>query len=294
MRNLNGCRVVLLLAPAVLLLFPVSVLVFALERISKNLLLDHTYRNFRNGAFMLTLNGRTSTSSTAAADIDITMRIDNAPSLAILGVCVAAYIVCAINAFGIWELKKVEGTHGHQRMWTWIAAISNILLVALSLAIFGWASSLQSSNTGWQTYDDVQKQDQEFTRETWSCQIERFYASEGWATAACGTARATRFLLIPMAIFALLVLVSLWVLARQRGGFKWLCGGKGRYAGFDNVYELQQGSHPAPYAQGPPQWAPQPHYVMPPVQQWGPAPVPQSVFPGGNMSVPTDGGHKFR
>lgn len=188
MRNLNGCRLVLLLAPPILLLFPVSVLVFALERISKHLLLENTYRNVRSGAYMITVNGRNSSSSTGTSDIDITMDIDQAPSLAILGVCVAAYIVCAIDAFGIWELKKVEGTYGHQRVWAWAAAISNILLAALSLGVFGWAASLQSSGNGWQNYDDVRKQDQDFTRETWSCQIERFYPSEGWASAACGTA----------------------------------------------------------------------------------------------------------
>jgi hypothetical protein len=87
--------------------------------------------------------------------------------------------------------------------------------------------------------------------------------------------------------------VSVWVLIRQRGGLKWLCGGKGRYAGFDNVYELQQGGPPGqyahgppgpyvqgssgPYAQGPPQWAPQPYYVSQPAQQWGPPPVPQMM-----------------
>lgn len=102
--------------------------------------------------------------------------------------------------------------------------------------------------------------------------------------------KATRFLLVPMAIFSLLFLVSLWVLIRQRGGLKWLCGGKGRYAGFDNVYELQQGGPPGqyaqgppgayaqdPYGQGPPQWTPQPYYVSQPAQQWGPPPVPQMM-----------------
>ena len=202
MRSLNGCRVVLLLAPALLLLFPISVLVFVLERISKSLLLEHTYRDYRSGAFMITLNGRSSTDSTTASDIEVSMQIDQAPSWAILGVCVAAYVVCAIDAFGIWELRRVEGTYKHQRMWTWVAGFSNMFLVALSLGVFGWASWLQSSNKGWQSYEDVQRQDQgftrvqkegqEFTRETWSCQIERFYPNEGWTSAACGTAVSHR------------------------------------------------------------------------------------------------------
>lgn len=307
MRNLNGCRVVLLLAPAVFLLFPVSVLVFVLERISKSLLLEHTYRSYRTGAYILTLNGRNSTGSTASEDFDVNMDIDQAPTLAILGVCVAAYIVCAIDVFGIWELKKVEGTSGHQRMWAWVATFSNVILAALSLGVFGWASSLQGNDKGWQSYEDVSRQDQEHTRETWSCQIERFYPNEGWASAACGTAvsccqnnlvagvltsmqKATRFLLIPMAIFSLLFLVSLWILVRQRGGFKWLCGGKGRYAGFDNVYELQQGGPPAPYVQPPPHWAPQPYYAVQPVQQWAPQPMHQ----GQKTDVTTDERAVFR
>ncbi|KAG9204551.1 hypothetical protein G6514_001010, partial [Epicoccum nigrum] len=298
MRNLNGCRVFLLAAPAVLLLFPVSVLVLILERISKSILYQHTYRDFRSGEFMITLTGRNSTASTADSDIDVAMQIDNTPMLAILGVCLAAYIVCAIDAFGIWELKKVEGTSGHQRTWTWVAAVGNVLLAALSLGVFGWATAVQGSDGGWQSADDVNKTDREYTRETWACQIERYFPKEGWASGACGTAKATRFLLIPMAIFSLLVLVSLWVLIRQRGGLKWLCGGKGRYAGFDNVYELQQGGPPGPYAQGPPgpyvqspyvqgssgpyvqgppPWAPQQYYVAQPAQHWGPPPVPQMM-----------------
>lgn len=73
-------------------------------------------------------------------------------------------------------------------MWTWAVVVGNILLAALSLGIFGWATSVQNSEAGWQSYDDVQKLDQEYTRETWSCQIERFFPKEGWASAACGTA----------------------------------------------------------------------------------------------------------
>lgn len=187
MRDFNGCRVALLFAPIWLLLFPVSVLVFALERISKSLLLEHTYLNYRSGTSMITVSGRNSTSSTVASDVHITMRIDRAPTIAILSVCVAAYIICVIDAFGIWELRKVEGTYGHQRICAWVAAIGNVLLFALSLGVFGWATSLESSS-GWQTYDDVQKPNQQFTRETWACQIESFFPREKWASASCGTA----------------------------------------------------------------------------------------------------------
>ncbi|KAF9697933.1 hypothetical protein EKO04_004124 [Ascochyta lentis] len=271
MRNHNGCRVVLLLAPALFLLFPAAVLVFVLERISKSLLLEHTYRNYRSGTYMITLTDTDSTGST-----DVTMRIDQAPMLAILGVCVAALVFSAVDVFGIWELKKVEGTSSHQRMWAWVAAICNIVMAAISLAVFGWASSLQRENKSWQTYEDMQRQDRDLTRETWSCQIDQYYLSERWASAACGTAKATRFLLVPLAIFSLLVNISLWLLVHQRGGFGWLCGGKGRYAGFDNVYELQQSGRLAPHMQPLPQWTTQPCYVVQPVQLWTPQQLPQS------------------
>jgi hypothetical protein len=309
-------RTILLLAPTVLLLLPVSVLVVVLERTSKSLLLEQAGRDWRGSEYLIYLNGPNATDPSSTANTAVNMSINNAPSWAILGVCVAAYIVCALDAFGIWELRKVEGTYGPQRGWAWTASVGNIVLVGLSLGVFGWATSVQGSE-GWQSYADVLRQDQEYTRETWACQIEHFYPKEGWAGAACGTAvsphfvdisyllmliylkKATRFLLLPMAIFALLVLGSLWVIIRQRGGLKWLCGGKGRYAGFDNAYELQQGGipgpyAPVPYAQGPPQWAPQPYYHVQPVQQSGPSPAPSTVPQVQKMGVTTDERPVFR
>ncbi|KAF3041360.1 hypothetical protein E8E12_008294 [Didymella heteroderae] len=291
-------RTVLLLASTVLLLFPVSVLVFILERISKSLLLEQTGRDWRGGGYLIYLNGPNATDPSPTARTAVNMDINNAPSWAILGVCAAAYIVCALDAFGIWELRKVEGTYGSQRVWAWTASVGNILLFGLCLGIFGWATSVQNSE-GWQSYEDVQRQNEEYTRETWACQIERFYPKEGWAGAACGTAKATRFLLLPMAVFALLVLGSLWVIIRQRGGIKWLLGGKGRYAGFDNAYELQQGARqgpyaPAPYAQGPPQWAPQPYYPVQPAQQLGSPPAPSAAPQVQKMGVAADERPVFR
>ena len=180
-------RTVLLLAPTVLLLFPVTVLVTILERISKSLLLQQTGRDWRGGEYLIYLNGPNATDPSSTARTAVNLDIDNGPSWAILGVCAAAYIVCAVDAFGIWELRKVEGTYGSQRVWAWTASVCNILLFALSLAIFGWTTSVHNSE-GWQSLADVQRQDQEFTRETWSCQIERFYPDEWWAGVACGTA----------------------------------------------------------------------------------------------------------
>lgn len=188
MHNLSGWRVFLLAAPAVLLLFPVSVLVLVLERISKSLLYQHTYRDFRSGEVLITLTGRNSTTSNTDSDVDVALQVDSKPMLAILGVCLAAYIVCAIDAFGIWELKKVEGTSGHQRVWTWVAGVGNVVLAALSLAVFGWATAVQGGDDGWKSVDDVNKSDQKYTRETWACQIERYFPKEGWASGACGTA----------------------------------------------------------------------------------------------------------
>lgn len=97
-----------------------------------------------------------------------------------------------------------------------------------------------------------------------------------------------------MAIFALLVLVSLWVIIHQRGGLKWLCGGKGRYAGFDNAYELQQGVPPGPYAQGPPRCAPQPYYPVQSPQQWVPPSAPPPVPQVHKMGITTDERLVFR
>lgn len=112
---------------------------------------------------------------------------------------------------------------------------------------------------------------------------------EGKSVSLTPAQKATRFLLLPVAIFSLLFLISLWILTRQRGGLKWLIGGKGRYAGFDNVYELQQGGPQGVYVQNPPpphpsqQWTPQPYYVVPPSQQWGPPPTPHMVMSSSPM-----------
>jgi hypothetical protein len=71
-----------------------------------------------------------------------------------------------------------------------------------------------------------------------------------------------------MAIASLLILGSLWVLVRVRGGAAWLCGGRGRYAGLEKAHQMQPQPQPQSY--------PQPYYgVAQPVQQqqWAPYPV---------------------
>lgn len=46
-------------------------------------------------------------------------------------------------------------------------------------------------------------------------------------------------MLIPLAISSALIVLSAWVLIGDRGGIKWLFGGRGRYGGFDSIYEMQ-------------------------------------------------------
>lgn len=260
MRNLHGCRLVLLVAPSLLLLFPIGVLTFALERISNVLLREQTTRNWRSGD-----SGISIPNPTSSADTSIDVRINNAPTLAILGVCCLSFLVSAIGVFGIWELRKVEGTSSHQRGWSWAVMVSHVIMIGASVGVLGWASSVQSNENGWQRRENLGQGSPVLTRETWACQIDKIYPDSGWAGAACGTARATRFLLIGMAISSALALVTLWLIVRQRGGFKWLSGGKGRYGGFDNVYEMQPTGPGAQYVFQPAaQWAPQAYQQWPP------------------------------
>lgn len=57
-------------------------------------------------------------------------------------------------------------------------------------------------------------------------------------------------MLIAVAGSALGIMVATWMLIHQRGGIRWLFGGKGRYAAFASVYEMgPQGQVPV-YAQG--------------------------------------------
>lgn len=261
MRNLHGCRLVLLVAPSLLLLFPVGVLTFALERISNALLREQTLRNWRTGD-----SGISIPNPTSSADTGINVRINNAPTYAILGICCLSYVVSAIGVFGIWELRKVEGTSGHQRGWSWAVMTSHVIMIGASVGVLAWSSSVESNEHGWQRREDIGQGSPVLTRETLACQIDKFYPDSGWAGAACGTAKATRFLLVAMAISSTLALVTLWIIVRQRGGLKWLTGGKGRYGGFDNVHELQPYTPGAPYV-----FQPAPQWNLQPYQQWHPA-----------------------
>ncbi|USP78804.1 uncharacterized protein yc1106_06078 [Curvularia clavata] len=283
----NGCRTVLLLLPPVLFLFPVAALTSILERVSKNIFYNHLSRNIRNGDYEISLPW-----PGISNEIQVALDVNNGPILAILGVCIIAYAVAVVSVAGIWQLKKVEGTARHERVWVWIVLVCNLIMVGASLAGFGYATSVQASDG--QIISDGKVPDREFTRETWACQIDKEFPSKGWAGQACSTTQAMRYLLLPMAVAALCVLGSLWVLVRSRGGVKWVFGGKGRYGGFQGAYELQPQGLVDQYA-GPPgvqwvqqptqqwtmqpgqQWVPQPYqqWGQQPVQQWGPQPVQQ-------------------
>ncbi|KAF2737480.1 hypothetical protein EJ04DRAFT_431052 [Polyplosphaeria fusca] len=230
MRNHNGIRVVCLIAPPLILL-PLSILTFALERVSRSLLAYETSRNWRSGSWSITLNHQ---------DIDI--RVNPAPTAAILGIALASYFVSIVSACGIWELRRVEGTARHQRSWSWVVVLLNAGVAVASIAVLAWGSALLSQEK-WKSGADA-FQDERKSRETFMCGIAKFYPSEGWARPACGVAQATRFLLIPLALAAVLTLWAAGVLVRDRGGAKWLAGGKGRYGAFPSTIEMEL-QHPA-------------------------------------------------
>jgi len=286
MPNPNGLRVLFLLSPAVFLLLPVSALIFILERISRTLLNTQINRNYRSGYRQITLDGPSNSSSNAEnVSTDITLSVDVGPTLAMLGVTVFAFVVGVLACCGIWELRRVEGSSEvAPRVWAWISFVANLITVGLSVGVLAWASAVQASE-GWESYDDVGVRGQKFTRETWVCQIEKFYPQQDWAKPACGLSvltpqnscsridadaeqKATRFMLIPLAVSAILVMFSTWILTRDRGGVKWLIGGKGRYAGFPSVYEMNPHAPAPPYQQGP-QFYPMPQQYPGP-QQYGP------------------------
>ncbi|EUC33859.1 hypothetical protein COCCADRAFT_36413 [Bipolaris zeicola 26-R-13] len=266
----NGCRTLLLLIPPLLFLFPTAALISILERISKNTFYSNLQRSFRTGAFQLVLPR-----PGGGPDIGLSLDFNHAPILVILGICVIAYAVTVLSAAGIWQLKKVEGTSRHERVWVWVVLIANVIMIGVSLGGFGYATSVQASDGTWRDYEDAGRPDQELTRETWACQIHSLFPGEGWAGTACGTSQAMRYLLLPMAVAAMAVLGSLWVLVRGRGGLKWLFGGKGRYAGFRGAYELQPQEQGTVYS-GP----------LPPVQwqgQQGQQWAPQAYQPYGQQ-----------
>lgn len=172
MGNPNGFRTVLLIAPPLLLLLPLTVLTFALQRVSAALFSAHTARDWRYGDYKVD------------DDDDLSISIWTAPDVAIILLCLAGYIVSVIGTCAVWELRRVEGGASRERTWFWLVILTALGMAGASLGIFGWASGLQGE--GWKTKDDVGNGGR-YTRETWVCNnIPRFYAQETWAGAACG------------------------------------------------------------------------------------------------------------
>lgn len=178
MRNSDGCRVVTLITPALFVLFPVAVVTFVLDRVSSTLLFAQTGRYWCSGAYDITLYVPNSTGSDSSTNIDVTLMVNQASSLAILGIAIVAYVVSALDVFGIWGLRRVEGTTRHQRGWIWAVVVGNIIMIGATLGVFVYASSVQVRDKGWKTYDNIGSSEQKLTRETWACQIDAFFPAQ--------------------------------------------------------------------------------------------------------------------
>ncbi|KAF2634318.1 hypothetical protein P280DRAFT_474729 [Massarina eburnea CBS 473.64] len=284
MQNPHGLRLVGLIAPPIFLL-ALSCLTFLLERISTSTLKSQVTRNFDTGTPEISLPILSNnTATTATQEIPISTNI--APTLANIGVAVFASCVGILGGCGIWELKKLEGSMRYQRMWAWMLLVWNAITIGLCVGVLGWASAVQGSEKGWSSAVDVGKGGDgvRLTRETWTCGVHRSFPGEGWAGSVCGLAKTIRFMLIPLAIAAALTMLATWILTRDRGGVKWLIGGKGRYEAFESVYEMNTSAPaqgPAPMHYGQPMPYPQPASSFPQRQQFQNTPPiqPQAVLP---------------
>ncbi|KAH7130192.1 hypothetical protein B0J11DRAFT_522616 [Dendryphion nanum] len=265
MHSRGGFQTIVLLTPPMFLLLPVSVLLFALERISHTLFVTQTTRNWQTGNHEITLYGPTNSSSSSYEYIDVSVQTNVAPTLAILGTGALAFIVAVVACCGIWELRRIQGSPSYQRAWSWAVLTTNFAVAIAGVAVLVWTSLLQSRE-GWKSYADVGRQEEPLTRETWACQIHHLFPRQSWAAPACGLARATRYMLIPLIISALAVLVVLGILIRDRGGMRWQFGGQGRYAGLAGAAELYN---------LPPQ---PPHHPTQPAEALKHASSPQTVF----------------
>jgi hypothetical protein len=178
----DGARTFLILLPPVFILLPLSVLIVALERISNSLFASNTNRDWRYGGSTISLTNPTATNESA----DVTIRIRREPTLAILGVSLVAIIVSAIAVCGMWELRRIEGSPRRQRGWSWTLLLLNAVTIVASIGVLAYLSVLQGNEQGWKSYADVGIEGQNFTRETWACQIDQLYSSsQGWAGSVC-------------------------------------------------------------------------------------------------------------
>ncbi|KAF2707840.1 hypothetical protein K504DRAFT_382818, partial [Pleomassaria siparia CBS 279.74] len=124
--------------------------------------------------------------------------------------------------------------------WSWVLLVVNLLATAASVGVLAYLSGLQGNEKTWQSAADATTAGQRFTRETWVCQMNKFFPAEkDWAGPACGLAVLECVLNLFTESHSVLVILSTCILVRVRGGIKWLAGGNGRYAGFDDVVEMQ-------------------------------------------------------
>ena len=291
---MSSARRTLLLFLPIVLVFSIAIAITFLERVSKSTFRSHLSRNQRDGAFELDLAGQN-----ASQDMMITVTqfdVKNGPIFALLALCMLAYGVGALSAAGMWQLRRVQDTAGHERAWVWGVGVGNVVLGAAGIAAFAYSTSMQASEKMWTSYQDVGVAGQEHTRETLVCGIQEFFPKEDWAGQTCGMQKGMRFLVLGLIGAAVLVLGSVAVVVRGRGGWKWVRGGKGRYAGFQGVYEMQSPGVSVPYvgAQGG-QWMHQTGQGQPvqhlvpqtyqPVQQMGSQPAVPPVVQVSNSDA---------
>ncbi|KAF2748254.1 hypothetical protein M011DRAFT_466669 [Sporormia fimetaria CBS 119925] len=279
----TGLRTLFLIIPPLVLLLPISIILFALDRLAHAFFIAQAGYSWRASSHTFTFYGPLTTGAPVSeyAYITISMFVNNAATKAYIILSIAGALVATVGMCTVWELRRVEGTARHDRLWAWVGGLLNLIFMGACVGVFGWVTGTQSGE-GWKSYEDVSSRFvQRYTRETWVCQIDEFFPRQGWAGKACGVAKATRFLLLVVAFSALLTLVSIAVLVHDRGGVKWLFGGKGRYGGFDNVYEMKHevsttyyGSPPQRPMQQQPQ-APMQQQHQAPMQQQQQAPIQQ-------------------
>jgi hypothetical protein len=192
MREPTPLRTSLLLIPPILLLL-VSVIAFALERISYALFAAEAPFRYTDHTRTMTFYGPRYKGATQYEYIDVAILVNVAPTAAIVGLSVLGVAVAVVGACGIWELKRVEGTARHDRTWAWFVCVLQVLFAGACVGVLAYASSIQGD--GWREYEDVDGMgdSQTFTRETWVCQIDRFFPLQDWATTACGVAVRSEF-----------------------------------------------------------------------------------------------------
>lgn len=215
-----------LMIPPLLIAFPLSIAIFAVEEIVITILRAHS----DNGVLELPYPYNVKT-----------FDIDTMPTSFIIGTSIVTGLLSCLAALGFWELRNRDlSSRGdrHDRLWAWVnlsTTLGNLALVVGCLATVFLAEQRDKPLvfTGmWST------ERQTATRETWLCSIRDKVKSShwngDWARVGCGFALTGRWMLVPLAVVsAAQVVLCLWQIM-QRGGMDWLLrrtsiqGGKGR------------------------------------------------------------------